>query len=391
MKSDKHETKKQEIIDSAFRIWGGCRYINTSLSDLASAHQLTKQALYRYFPSKEKIEQAMEERALDLYNSHSNELLDRLSGISGDEFVDTYTEKSIEFISRYGSYLGFLAYRYRQHSNGPEIAREHMKAFGEIALKNAGIPEIGLRYLNSITFMMVHHKKSKDKPAIDWRKIWNHGFGSELIINQPDFDRLLSDASMVNYGVFAEDPIMRAVFETVMEEAGNGISLGKVAKKAGLTKSSLYNYWPGKEAMLADVLGRQTALFGGLFETFATKYSRPEDRFFAYLAFTGTFLRRTPEILNYLQRVMSYGVQMPQDKTMIEESFIRPMKSVLESGLLNLNGYEPSELLGLVNLAGVNEIKHHLTEESARIRIEQGLKDLYLLIMGGISALRRTM
>ncbi len=76
---------------------------------------------------------------------------------------------------------------------------------------------------------------------------------------------------------------------------------------------------------------------------------------------------------------------------MIEESFIRPMNSVLESGLLNLNGYEPSELLGLVNLAGVNEIKHHLTEDSARIRIEQGLKDLYLLIMGGISALRRTM
>ncbi len=391
MKSDKHETKKQEIIDSAFRIWGGCRYINTSLSDLASAHNLTKQALYRYFPSKEKIEQAMEERALDLYNSHSKELLDRLSGLSGDEFVDAYTENSIEFISRYGSYLGFLAYRYRQQSNGPEIAREHMKAFGDIALKNAGIPEVGLRYLNSITFMMVHHKKSKDKTDKDWRKIWNYGFGSDSIKNQPDFDRLLSDASMVDYGVFAEDPIMRAVFETVMEEAGNGISLGKVAKKAGLTKSSLYNYWSGKEAMLADVLGRQSALFGGLFETFATKYSRPEDRFFAYLAFTGTFLRRTPEILNYLQRVMSYGVQMPQDKTMIEESFIRPMNSVLESGLLNLNGYEPSELLGLVNLAGVNEIKHHLTEESARIRIEQGLKDLYLLIMGGISALRRTM
>ncbi len=391
MSKTRHEVKKQEILESAFRIWGGCRYMKTSLSDLASAQNLTKQALYRYFPSKEKIEQAMEEMALEMYNRHAGALLDRLTDLAGDEFIETYTDEIIDFITLKRQYLGFLAYRYRKHSNGPEFTRRHMKAFSEMAMKNAQVPDVGLRFLNSLTFMMVHRKKLKENQLRDWRIIWNEGFGSDSIVNQPDFDRLLNEASVVKYDAFAEDPLMHAVFETVMEEAGNGVTMGKVARKARLTKSSLYNYWPGKEAMLSDVLGRQIAIFSRLFEEFAAKYNRPEDRFFAYLAFTGTFFRRTPEILNYLQRVMSYGIRIPHVKDMLEKSFIKPMNSVLESGLLNLHGYELGELLGLVNLAGVNEIKYHLTEKSARIRIEQGLKDLYLLIMGGISALRRTM
>ncbi len=391
MNETRHEIKKRMILDSAFSIWGARRYMNTSLSDLASAQNITKQALYHYFPSKEKMEQAMENNALETYNRHADTLFNHLSKLSGDHFITTYTDSNIDFVTQNKQLLGFLAYRYRQCSDGPKITRKHMKAFSDIAYKNAGVPEVGLRYLNSLTFMKIHEGERKNPAADNWEEIWNEGFGSGFADNRPDYDQLLSDASAVNYSVFEDDPLMRAVFDTVMEEAGTGISLGTVARKAGLSKSSIYNYWPGKDAMLRDVLSRQITMFSRLFEEFAAKYSRPENRFFAYLAFTGTFFRRTPEILNYLQRVMAYGIQIPQNKDTIEESLIRPMSSILESGLLNLHGYEPGELLSLVNLAAVNEIKYHLTESSARIRIEQGLKDLYLLIMGGISALRRTM
>jgi len=389
MKS-KHEVRKQEILESAFRIWGSCRYINTSLTDLASDQNLTKQALYRYFPSKEKIKTAMEERALAVYRQHTETLLQKLSNLNGDAFIRTYTGENLSFVSENHHYLGFLAYRYRGGREGPAIIRQQMERFSSIALNRAGIPPVGLRYLNSLTFMIVHRKVLVEKESPGWEDIWNDGFCSNSTIRQPDYERILRDASAVNYDIFGEDPLMRAVFETVMEEAGNGITLGKVARKAGLTKSSLYNYWPGKEAMLRDVLNRQAALYGRLFEEFTTRYDRPEDRLFSYLGFTGTFLRRTPEILNYLQRVMAYGIQMPRDRTMMKDSFIAPIRPVLDSGLLNLHGYEPEDLLGLVNLSGVNEIKYHLTEGSVRIRIEQNLKDLYLLIMGGISAIRRT-
>jgi len=390
MKS-KHEVKKQEILESAFRIWGSCRYINTSLSDLASDRNLTKQALYRYFPSKGKIESAMEETALAVYRQHAKALLLKLSDLKGDDFVRTYTGENLKFVTDNHHYLGFLAYRYRGGKEGPEIVRQQMKEFSRIAQERAGIPAVGLRYLNSLTFMIVHRRVLMKKDSPGWEDIWNDGFCSNATIRQPDYERILRDASAVNYDVFEEDPLMRAVFETVIEEAGNGITLGKVARKAGLTKSSLYNYWPGKEAMLRDVLSRQAALYGRIFGEFTNRYDRPEDRLFSYLGFTGTFLRRTPEILNYLQRVMAYGIQMPRNRTMMKDSFIGPIRPILDSGLLNLHGYEPEDLLGLVNLAGVNEIKYHLAEGSVRIQIEQNLKDLYLLIMGGISAFRRTL
>ena len=175
------------------------------------------------------------------------------------------------------------------------------------------------------------------------------------------------------------------------EEGDNAVSLGKVARKAGLTKSSLYNYWPSKEEMLRDVLARQVTAFGTLFDEYASAYSEPADRLFAYLAFTGTFFRRTPQVLNYMQRVMFYGIRPPRDPRMTGGAFFSSLDSVMDAGILDLRGYDPNKFLGLVNMAAVNEIKHHLAEDSARIHIDQCLKDLYLLIMGGLSALRRTM
>jgi len=391
MKSTKHEAKRTEILESAFRIWGECRYQSTSLADIAAAHDITKQAIYRYFSSKEKLETAMEERALGIYDAHCAELAAAMEELSGEDLVARYVQDSIEFITRSGRYLGFLSYRYRQSSAEPVHARSHAERFARIARKNADVPGVGLRYLNALVFQEVHRRSTRRNSAGGWEEAWNEGFGSPRIDGPPDFDRVLADAATVDYASFGEDPLMRAVFDTVMEEAGNTVSLGKVARRAGLTKSSLYNYWPSKEAMLTDVLGRQMDLYGEMFADFADRYSRPGDQLFAYLAFLGTFLRRTPEILNYLQRMMSAGVAMPMQHRFLDEGYGRALTRVVDSGFLDLKGYEPVGFLGLVNLASVNEVKHHLSDNTDRLRTEQGLKDLYRLILGGIPALRRTM
>ena len=390
MKHDKHEEKRKEILEVAFGIWGANQYRNTSLSELASALDMTKQAIYRYFSSKEKLEQSMVERALEVYDVCTSEQLVRMGELDEDEFVRAYINGSIDLIRKYGKYLGFLSHRFRNDVVGPAIARDRMVSFNTLAKEKAGIPPVGMRYLNALVMCEVHARQGKPSAGEEWEAAWKKGFATERINRSPDFDRMLSDASALDYGVFAADPLMNAVFEAVMEEAGDDVPLGKIAKKAGLTKSSLYNYWPSKEAMLSDVLDRQVAVFSGLFSKFVVKYTEPADRLFSYIAFTGSFLRRTPEILNYLQRVMSYGIRPPKDKSIVEKRFIQPLHPILKAGLLDLRGFQPEELLGLVNLASVIEVKHHLVEKSARIRIEQGFKDLYRLITGGIPALRRT-
>ena len=332
----------------------------------------------------------MEEKALQIFDTHTVDQLERLSKCQGDEFARIYIGDNLTLIGTYGKYLGFLSYRYRNHPNEPQIIRKHRDSFYSIAWNNAGIPSAGMRYLDALVMLVIRKKTTGTSGHENWETVWKKGFATEAVDRLPDFDRLLKDASVVDYGIFKADPLMNAVFETVMEEAGYEISLGRVAKKAGLTKSSLYNYWPGKDAMLADVLERQIALFCDLYIEFSEKYSDPADRLFSYIAFAGSFLRRSPEIINYLQRFMSYEIRIPKQKSLLEEYFIQTIKPILDDGLINLRGYSAKEFLGLVNLACVIEIKHNLTEDSVRIQIEQGLKDLYRLISGGISALRRT-
>ena len=386
MKNEKHEAKKQEILESAFRIWGECRYQNTSLSDLAAAHGMTKQAIYRYFSSKARLEDAMEEAAVSQFLRSTDEIRSHLESCKPEEFPEVYARDTIRFMKKKGYQVAFLSYRYRREPEMHPVILHLQKEMTELASERAGIPEVGMRYLNALVLMEFHSRKTGN-----WEEAWYRGFGTENLTESPRFDQLLADASRLDFGVFTEDPIVRAVFEAVLEEGGNGVSLGKVARKAGLTKSSLYNYWPSKEAMLSDVLRRQVKVFSDLFDSYASEYSEPADRLFAYLAFTGSFFRRTPEILNYMQRVMSFGINPPREGSGTAGSYLQSLRTVLDAGVLDLGDYPPSKFLGLANLATVSEIKYHLAEGSARIRIDQCLKDLYLLIAGGISALRRTM
>lgn len=392
MKTAKHQAKSREILESAFRIWGRDFFHNRSLSDLAAVHGITKQALYRYFPSKEKLEQAMEDTAAEHYRRHAEALHRRLSPLHGDSFVQSFISESIAYIRGNRRYMGFLAHRHRYGRDEPggEIRRSMVERFTALGRENAGIPAIGMRYLNAVIFIAVHRNPGRRQFSADRHEAWRSGFASNSFTALPDFSRLLADASRVDYAPFGEDPLIRAVFETVMEAAGSRVSLEKIAAKAGLTKSSLYNYWPSKQEMLSDVLGRQIAVFSRLFHEFSEAYENPADQLFSYLAFTAGFVRRTPEILNYIQRLMSFGIAMPPGGKGTDRQFARPLSDILSLGVLNLHTYTPGDFLALVNLAGVNEIKHHLAEGSAGIHIDQCLEDLYLLIAGGLNTIRRS-
>ena len=86
MGTGKHEAKKQEILASAFRIWGNCGYRNTSLAGLAAAHNMTKQAIYRYFPSKSALEEAMEEQATEVYTATAAAMMEHLRNVPAGNY-----------------------------------------------------------------------------------------------------------------------------------------------------------------------------------------------------------------------------------------------------------------------------------------------------------------
>lgn len=50
-------------------------------------------------------------------------------------------------------YMEFLAYRHRHGTLGGEACRSAAEHFTALGRKNAGIPAIGMRYLNAVIFM----------------------------------------------------------------------------------------------------------------------------------------------------------------------------------------------------------------------------------------------
>ena len=391
---DKHETRKREILENAFRIWGESGYSSTSLSGLAGALGMTKQALYRYFSSKESLEQAMEDLVIDRYLRFSSRLADKAAASPADEIPAVYVAESMTFLRDAECYMAFLSFRYRKSESNPPAVADTLARVEELLRSRCGLPPTAMRYLNSLVFLASHQGRGKRDGAGDVDRVvrlFREGFCVGQPCQSPDFDQVLSDAAMLDYGLDGVDPVIKAVFEAVLEESSSGISVDMVARKAGMTKSSLYNYWPGKEAMLADVLARQFDLFQDRFSDFVGSYDRPADRLFAYPAYTGAALSRNPGVINYIQRVMAYGSDIKAHGPLMDQRYAGPIGELVADGCLAADPWGPRGLLGLLNLAVVMEIQHHLARGSVRIRINQGIKDIYRLFAGGTEALRRTL
>ncbi len=387
MNKSSHEIKKKEILNSAFRIWGKDHFRFCSLSKLAASHNITKQALYCYFPSKEKLEMAMEEEAAAIYLSYTENLLRQLKKTSGADFAAVYMNESRNFIRKNIFTFDYISHRFRQDTI-PELFQDSLWKLYRLAEEKAAIPPTGIRYLNAMLINSIHCGSETDSSR--WEKAWQEGFASKEINRIPEFDKILADAGRTDMGRF-KDPLLNAVFDTVMEEAGGEVSLGKVARRAGLSKSSLYNYWPSKQAMFDDVLGQQAAIYGNLFSDLLKNYSHPADRLFAYPAFIGMFFLRSPNVLNYIQRMTALAGTPLQNDSPAVPVFMAPLNDLLTNGSIFPRGCTPEEILILISMTAILEIQYHLTVNSVRIRIEQGLKDTYRLISGGIQALRRTM
>ena len=73
------EVRKQEILDTALKLFGEHGYEKTSISDIAKAIGIAQGLCYRYFPSKE----ALFDSAIEQY---ADVLLEQFAGIEKDKY-----------------------------------------------------------------------------------------------------------------------------------------------------------------------------------------------------------------------------------------------------------------------------------------------------------------
>ena len=261
---------KTEIIEAAFKIWGRNFYQKTSLSQLARGLGVSKPALYRHFMNKQALTSAMTERFLDDFSSS---IQADFKKAAEDNDVDNGITTIVQSISCYFARnvyaLIFSIINIYDHNTDGSAISEHLKSRGvdirtlHLIIKKKFTDEEVLvqLILATLTFLMsCFHRinKSMENPPSDKEiqnitsaicKIIQHGlFFSEekAAINFEKLEKQIEEIKLNE----KPEPFFKAVAKAVAEAGPWNVSMDMVAKRLGLSKSSLYGHFKNRKDML---------------------------------------------------------------------------------------------------------------------------------------------
>jgi len=261
---------KNEIVDAAFRVWGRNFYRKTSLSQLSSALKVSKPALYRHFKNKQALLDAMTGRFLDDFAlfvksdfenaSKSNDpdtglfiIVRRISNF----FAGNVYALIFSLINIYDRNLDTRVVVQQLKSRGVDMA-----VIQQIADKKySGSAVIVRLVFATLTFLMSNFHKTSHLKNITPAEaeieeitssicaVIKNGIGYSKENTDINFDELEKQVESLKLNSEPE-PFFKAVAEAVAEAGPWDVSMDMVARRLGLSKSSLYGHFKNKKDML---------------------------------------------------------------------------------------------------------------------------------------------
>jgi AcrR family transcriptional regulator len=266
---------KNKIIEAAFRVWGRDFYRKSSLSSLAKELKVSKPALYRHFLCKNALTTAMTEYfCKDLADSIRDDFEQALAAECPDEGLFTVIRALSCYFGRNVYSLIFnITNIYDRKIDGRAIS-ERIKSYGTdmdtiriiIEKKYKAYPYgLNLVLATLIFYLANFHKNNEfmEEPPTDEKinaiisMIYNisiNGLGFSIQkIDSINFDKLedmLKSKIEEKKQSDPVEPLFKAVAEAVAEAGPWNTTMDMVAKKMGLSKSSLYSHFKNKKDML---------------------------------------------------------------------------------------------------------------------------------------------
>ena len=259
-----------EIIKAAFEVWGREFYLNTSLSQIARELGVSKPALYRHFRNKQALLDAMKRYFFDDFTSFIRADYEKALRGEGRECVFILIRAIAEYYARNVHGFIFSLIRLYDHRTGTRDSEEELKSRGvdlgqfhlRIEKNYTYDPMIMNMIFVTLTFYMaVFHKQGKSftnppsDEAISKRistitEIIERGFGyNNKDVGALDYEGLeKSVAEKVEN--LEDDPLLKAVAAAVADAGPWDASMEQVARRSGLSKSSLYGHFKSKQDML---------------------------------------------------------------------------------------------------------------------------------------------
>ena len=325
---------KDDVICTAFEVWGQELYKTTSLTKLAETLGVSKPALYRHFPDKQTLQKAMEERFFDDYSQAIKPALEEAQ--KEERWQDRFL-LLIQFISGYFSrHFDYFIYSIiglhgnnKKHFFNTDAVKIRGVSFEKLIQSHSEqFPSaLLLAGVTAFFYTAAFHRyrngcNSTGKPKTPLKKNWFSDKPSDAEI-RGSIDAI---TELVRFGILfdktiveglryeelektgeeiliAPDPLLKAIAEVVAEEGPWNVSMETAAKRSGLSKSGLYAHFKSK----ADMLSR---LFMSEFErivqctTSRTVFgTNREEKLYLAILSIADYLRARPEILTALDWV----------------------------------------------------------------------------------------
>jgi len=309
---EKRRLKKIAIMEAALDAWSVDDYRTTSLSCLAESLNMTKQALYRYFKNKEDLLDSMSEYVGSLETEWFRMITEKLHQIPAANRLRFFIESLSKGLISGTRYARFDSYNTLRLD---KLSQRHSLAQIEGIREILELPDRVLHLIMMFSFFFwgwneTRHiqKKRTNREKVDLiLEIIEKGLATEIFTLPAG-----GDLENFNSGEYAalrknldQNKLILAVNQVIQEKGFQGVTLELIAEKAGISKSTLYNYFKNKDEMLTQTTNILVKEYMQYHSQLLSRRETFEQKLMVHLEMQYLMFPRKPQAFIILKQFMS--------------------------------------------------------------------------------------
>jgi len=308
---------REDIIKTAFKVWGQDFYKTTSLSQITRELGVSKPAIYRHFKDKEAVLDAMYVAFYDDFTNYVRK--DYEKAMSMEKWQECFlviTRILTEYyvLNRYAFIFSLTQVFSRRDSekiNDEFSARGvNLTAFSRGKFETSVFPSrfhiVMLSLIYHVSIFHQNRRNSSEEILPDELKEIVHNIETQItaglalapeIVAALDYKKLENQAAAGIPEYSGENPLLKAVAEAVAEAGPWNVSMEMVARRCGLSKSGLYAHFIDKQDMLSKLFMTEFFNIIGYAKSQIETTELPEEQLYIGIISIVQHLRYRPELL----------------------------------------------------------------------------------------------
>jgi len=309
---------KKEILEAAYKVWGREFYLDTSLSHVARELKVCKPALYRHFLNKNALLEAMTRHFFDDFAGFIQADYDKaMKTEDKSEGVFIFIRSITEYYARNVNYFIFSMTVLNDHKLDSFNMMEElcirgidMEYFYTSIKKEYALDPVvmWLLFATLTCYIAYFHNMADslsnppDEEAISKiidiiSAIIGKGLGyTGTEIKFVNFEEL-ENSILGRVNTIDDDPLLKAVAGAVAEAGPWQASMEQVARRSGLSKSSLYSHFKNKQDMLRQLFKTESMRIIDFAQSQIKQSEIPQEQLYLGIFSIAEYLRSKPDIL----------------------------------------------------------------------------------------------